>query len=303
MFSGFIKSFVSYPESSALPIKTRFDQSEDLKKIAAQLMLLETQKQVLETAAKINGAGSVDFKKLTIVHDLLTKINDEIRKFNYAEWPNHDRITEVKKMVCLLKNMLLHILDVLEYDRVNLNEARNDNKTWVKLGIFLAGPAALVMTSGLSLLAIGGGMAASSYVNFTYDKHDQCAYTLTLIIDLAHYVEEAHNNLAEYYNRNRKREMMRCVIGERTWGAIALCVHPIFRFLPEEIKSLILSQVTYSYMEKDANLNLTQYNYSIFKATNKMLQESGRLAQYLEAAKKPEENTEDKDSLQNNNTP
>jgi len=277
MFRSIVNTFSN--ATADKPV-TRFTQSSDLLDIVNQLQLLEKQKDLLDAHYKANGgAGSLDFQKFTIIDNLLKKINREVKKFNNPNPPSDQkRITEVTDCINLLKKMQEYVNATMTNDHYTLDQMRNNNKDYADTGMVVLGTTAVVMTGGLSFITVVGGFIASSL--FTYyakakldpQENSKHANSYLLVHHLQELVKNALRNLTDYHTRNVKEANIERLITERTWGAIALGKHPIFRNLPDDVKSLILNEVTLQYIdEKNIPNNRAEHDSLLFQTVREIV--------------------------------
>lgn len=273
MLSNFVGSYFNQSTTKTL---SRFEQSVDLKQIAEQIKLLDAQEKELDKGAKKYGAGSIDFKKYIVVNDLLQHIRFAIKQFNHVSFEQNNRITEVTHLLVLLRKMATHVQAVIDQDRYTLNTQRNNNKFYANLGINAATATAVLMTAGISVVGIGGGVVAASLTKAAVGSNEDDTTTYKLVWSLRGKINEACKNLEDYYNRNYETVAINCVIDQLKWGAIALSVHPVFCYLPTEMKVKILNYIPHEHITSTVLPTTQTFGYQLFETIKTILRERER---------------------------
>lgn len=251
MFSGM--TLFSW-HSAEKPAVTRLQEATELKEIVQGIAQLEAKKTTLEIAAKEAGAASLDFKKFTIIDNLLNNMNAEIKKFNQPGPGVLDRIKTLADVLILLNQLKHHIDHTIKQEVYTLQLFRDHNLQYAGGGFFAAGTTATAVALGGITIAtmVAGAFAttmASGFIAETVDpegiaKH---AKSYGLVYQLQKNVDAALQNLTVYVNLNNHSLTANCLIDARTWTAIALNMHSVFSQLPNDVKSLILNEVTQHY--------------------------------------------------------
>ena len=303
------RSLLSYFISEEIK-PTRLQKCTLIKTFFTDLEALRTQADALKKDVDQNGATTLAFQKYTILSSLVKTIDDEIKTFNKNE--EKSGLKEIKEVVALLEKLDQLVKPIITNDQT-LNQDRKTPKYTIRSRVTNTAGATVATASLLSGVGVIGtfflsvaSMLGTEKIIGDWNIFDRNTTSYKLLKNLDTTISTLINNLNYYIKLNFKADDIANAKLERTWGAICLNMHPIFKKLPLDAKALILSNLN-SEFENEPNqdpkaiqkheIQLFNRNKAIVIAADEMLKKK------LPEADKNKEAPAEKSNIRNNNNP
>lgn len=247
---------------------SRFNQNPYVKDIIELIEKLRNKEKKLKEAALRRGISSLDFKKHTIVADILDKIDCALYEFNQSP-PLASLLAESSALETLISKLHEIVYKNVRHDNKILAAQRDPHKENAKALLFYSTLIAGITAIGLSLTTLVLPFVSTSLAGSLTGLNDVTAHTVYLLTDLCN----ALHNLQEYIKRNKPIFIRQEVNTQRTWACLALSSsHSLFSHLPKDIKEEVLA---YIWNGKQAK----QLNQKMLVAADKVCRENEQQAQ------------------------